>query len=119
MRIVALFPLAALIAACTSAPRPETEPGTSIQTTHITGSSGSTAITTTTPPSSSTTEVVAPMDRTWAVLRAVYDSLGIPVSMVDESQRLMGNTGYKLRRKLGKPELIRTERGAGYKTVRP
>jgi hypothetical protein len=43
----------------------------------------------------------------WAVLPAVYDSLHIPRSQVDEATHVLGNTGLKLRRRLGTIPLSR------------
>ncbi|NUO62761.1 MAG: hypothetical protein HOQ11_03440 [Gemmatimonadaceae bacterium] len=94
--------------ACASAPVDRSAP-TTISTTRISGGaqSGQTAITTTTVSPTATVDVAAPLAKTWVALRAVYDSLGIPVSTVDESQHLMGNTGIKVRRTLGKTPLMR------------
>ena len=103
--ILLVLPIAA---ACASAPATQSGP-TTISTTRISGGAqaGETAITTTTVSPTATVEIQAPLDRTWAALRAVYDSLGIPVSTVDASQHLLGNTGIKLRRQLGETPLIR------------
>jgi hypothetical protein len=49
---------------------------------------------------------VAP-DQVWSILPAVYDSLGIPVSTIDPSRRIIGNPGYKAHQRLGKTSLGR------------
>ena len=49
----------------------------------------------------------APVDRVWNVLRAVYDSLGITLDNVDEVRRVVGHSGMKLHRTLGKMPLTK------------
>ena len=110
MRTLGFLPLAALaVAGCTSSPRPAQTGPANIQTTRIAGGAdgGATNITTTTIPTANVAQLAASMDRSWAALRAAYDSVGIPVATVDEAQRLLGNTGFKLRRKLGSTPLSR------------
>lgn len=53
---------------------------------------------------SATTVAFAP-DKVWGVLAAVYDSIGIPIGTVDSKRMVIGNTGFKLRQKLGKTSL--------------
>src|SRR5262249_45883769 len=43
----------------------------------------------------------------WAILPAVFDSLGIPVNSLDPNKHLAGNAGFKLRQRLGKTPLSR------------
>lgn len=49
--------------------------------------------------------VAFPEDRVWAVMRAVYDSLGIPVASFDAATKTIGNTGLRLKRRLGEVAL--------------
>jgi hypothetical protein len=42
-----------------------------------------------------------PLDRTWAALRLVFDSLQIPVATMDAASHIIGNPEMKLRRRLG------------------
>jgi hypothetical protein len=42
-----------------------------------------------------------PVSLVWGALRAAFDSVGVPVTRVDEAQRLMGNEGFKIRQRLG------------------
>lgn len=107
MRLLLLPAVAVLAVACASNPQPATQPGASIETTRIQAAGAGTSITATHTPTANVTEVAAPMDRAWATLRAVYDSVGIPVATMDASQHLLGNTGFKLRRKLGSTPLSR------------
>lgn len=49
--------------------------------------------------------VAFPLDRVWRVLPAVYDSLGIPLSDVDPKQHMVGNSGLKVTKRLGRVAL--------------
>jgi hypothetical protein len=49
----------------------------------------------------------APIAAVWRVLPAAYESLGIPLSMIDSTTRLVGNTGFNARRRLGSIPLVR------------
>jgi hypothetical protein len=49
--------------------------------------------------------VAAPIERVWTLLPAVYDSLGIPIGNVNSTTRTLGNTGLKIRTRLGKEYL--------------
>ena len=51
--------------------------------------------------------VAFPPDAVWSILPAVYDSLGIPVSTIDPSRRIIGNPGFKAHQRLGKTSLGR------------
>jgi hypothetical protein len=51
-----------------------------------------------------TTAVVTlpfPLERVWRALPAAYDTVGIPLETLDKKNYLIGNTGFKLRRRLG------------------
>ena len=103
MRARCFLSLATVVAVgCTSGPRPAVTGQASTRTIQIAGGDAApTNITTTTLADVNVVQVAAPMDRAWAALHAAYDSVGIPVATVDPSQRLLGNTGFRLRRKLG------------------
>jgi hypothetical protein len=49
--------------------------------------------------------VAFPEDRVWAVMRAVYDSLGIPVATFEAASKTIGNNGLRLKRRLGEVAL--------------
>jgi hypothetical protein len=51
--------------------------------------------------------VPASIDRIWAVLPAVYDSLQIPVTDRDETEHRIGNQGLRVRGRLGGVPLTR------------
>ena len=51
------------------------------------------------------TPLLAPPDVAWKALPAAYDSLGIPLNVMDLPQHLIGNQGMKLRQKLGMTRL--------------
>ena len=46
-----------------------------------------------------------PIDRVWAVLPAVYDSLSIPLTEMDPMKHRIGNSGMKAYKTLGKTSL--------------
>ncbi len=46
-------------------------------------------------------------DAVWRVLPSVFDSLAIPLSTVDQARKEIGNTGLKVRRRLGNVPLSR------------
>ena len=46
--------------------------------------------------------IQAPVSRVWIALQSAYDSVGIPITIVDGKQHLAGNQGFKLQRTLGK-----------------
>lgn len=49
----------------------------------------------------------APIEQVWKVLPAVFDSLGVPVGLLDPRAHAIGNNGFKVRGKLGKVGLAR------------
>jgi hypothetical protein len=79
------------------------------QTIRIPASSGgaSTTLAVAATTTSSVKTVSASADRVWSVLPAVYESLGIPVTDRDPAARTIGNTSYKVRRRLGDVALSR------------
>jgi hypothetical protein len=54
-----------------------------------------------------TIDVAFAPDQVWSILPAIYDSLGIPVSSIDPSRRIIGNPGFKVHQRLGKTSLGR------------
>jgi hypothetical protein len=46
-------------------------------------------------------DVAVPLDRAWAVMRAVYDSLHLPVAAFDPSSRTIESPMLRVRRRLG------------------
>lgn len=46
-------------------------------------------------------------EQVWAVLPAVYAELGIPLLVLDPATKSIGNSGYRVRRSLGKVPLYR------------
>ncbi|MGH7712462.1 MAG: hypothetical protein ACREOG_14325 [Gemmatimonadaceae bacterium] len=61
----------------------------------------------TTTTSSISGELPFPVERVWAILPSVYDSLGVPATDVNASTRIVGNSGLKVRRRLGALPLSR------------
>lgn len=46
--------------------------------------------------------VTGTVDEAWAVLPGVYQALGIPLSMNDNVRKTLGNTGWRVRRQIGR-----------------
>jgi hypothetical protein len=51
------------------------------------------------------TPVAFPVERIWAVLPAIYDSLSIRLTDLDATKHLIGNSGMKVHKQLGKTAL--------------
>jgi len=102
------MPLAlAAISGCasTKAAQPQTAP---VETVRVGGGgAGTLSVTTVSSVSANVGTVPFSIDRVWRVLPSVYDSLRIPRSQVDGAAHVIGNTGIKLRRRLGDIALSR------------
>jgi len=98
---MALLSLAAL-AACASG---STSSGTAAQpqTTRVVGGGGlnSGALRMATSDAASVTRVAFPIDVVWRTLPAAYDSLKIPLTVLDAKTHHIGNEGLKIRQRLG------------------
>src|SRR5215213_9603046 len=103
MRATLLVPLvlAAAAAGCSSSSAVETAPVP--QTVRVVGGgagsiamgmSGSTV-------DARSSAIAAPLADVWQVLPAAYESLNIPLSTVDTTMWVIGNSGFNLRRRLG------------------
>jgi hypothetical protein len=85
--------------ACSSAITPTQR----IETTYIPGASGAMTIA---PDNGSIVAVVAaPLDVVWRRLPVAFDSVAVPLSLIDPKGHLIGNEGFKVRAKLGKERL--------------
>lgn len=105
MRAIALLSIVALSGCATA----NTVPRRPIpdETVRIVGP-GRTIEVTTSPAVAARVETVwYPLYQVWRVLPAVYDSLAIPVSSLDSVSHVIGNSGIKLRRRLGNVPLTR------------
>lgn len=109
MRSTLLVPLVLVAAAagCSSSSAVETAPAP--QTVRVVGGgagsiamgmSGSAA-------DARASAIAAPLADVWRVLPAAYESLNIPLSTVDTTTWVIGNSGFNLRRRLGTVPLVR------------
>lgn len=92
----------ALLAACASSSSPSARPAT--QTV------GSADVGSMTIAASSTADVSKlpyTVDAVWRVLPSVFDSVGIPLTTIDQARKEIGNPGFKIRTRLGKAPLSR------------
>jgi hypothetical protein len=55
----------------------------------------------------SSREFAASIDKVWKIMPSVFDSLSVPVSLLDPGTHTIGNRGFKVRGKLGKVGLAR------------
>jgi hypothetical protein len=103
MRRVLILGLTSALACAGSTPTPGATPVE--QHVVIPNSSGSLSVS----PSSglSTHEFAASVDRVWKIMPAVFDSIAVPVALLDPQTHTIGNRGFKLRGKLGKVGLAR------------
>jgi hypothetical protein len=80
---------------------------TSVETARVATTTGTTSVTMTSTVSPGLVTLQFPVEDVWRALPVAYDSIGIPVGKVDTLTRVVGNQGYKLRRKLGGVPLTR------------
>jgi hypothetical protein len=91
--------LAASAAGCASAVTPTQR----VETTYIPGMAGALSVSGDNGSVSAT--IGAPMQAVWRILPVAFDSVSVPLSLIDPKTHVMGNEGYKLRQKLGKERL--------------
>jgi hypothetical protein len=46
-----------------------------------------------------------PIDKVWSAMSPAYDSLGIPLTVIDATSHTIGNEGLKARRRIGKTRI--------------
>lgn len=92
------------LTACASSSAAPTR--TSTETLRVLGSEGG-AVTLTSSTVANVSHVPFTVEQVWGVLPAIYDSLGIPISTLDATERAIGNAGLNLRRRLGNVSLSR------------
>jgi hypothetical protein len=80
---------------------------TSVETTRVATAAGTTSVTMTSTVTPGLVTLEFPIEYVWRALPVAYDSIGIPVGKLDTLSRVVGNDGYKLRRKLGGVPLTR------------
>ena len=106
-RVAVLCSIAAAIAsACASSGTGNTA-GTSIETTRVSTPVGTTTLTTLSTLQPGYVTLQYPIDVVWRALPVAYDSIGVPVGRIDTLTRVVGNDGFRLRRKLGGVSLTR------------
>jgi len=101
-RIILMF--AATLAGCATGHSGTVQP--SSETVRVVGSSSSN-LRMTPSEGAKAIEIPASIDRVWKVLPQIYDSLGIEIDNLDEARRVIGHSGMKLHRQLGKTLLTK------------
>ena len=101
MRGIALVCLVTAAVGCASAGG-SSSPATTPETVRINNGVNNTMTTSfMNAPSSNGGVVAYPAERVWSVMRAVYDSLSIPVANQNASVKTLGNADLRLKRRLG------------------
>lgn len=101
------WPIAVAIAAgCASSGTGNTT-ATSIETTRVATSVGTTTLTSVSSLQPGFVTLRYPMDVVWRALPLAYDSIGIPLGKMDTLSHVLGNEGFRIRRKLGGVPLTR------------
>lgn len=96
--------LALLAVTACATPHPDTSRPTTESVRYV-GQTGTGNIRLSAGDGATTAKVAFTPEQVWAVLPAIYDSLGVPVETVDPTRHLIGNLGFKAHQKLGKTSL--------------
>ncbi|MEO5567178.1 MAG: hypothetical protein ABIR92_01715 [Gemmatimonadaceae bacterium] len=97
-RFVLVLAQASIVAcASTGTPTPHE------QSTYIPGTRGAMTITGGSAPH--VKRVAAPLDVVWRAIPGAFDSLSIPISLIDPKARIVGNEGFKIRQRMGSTRL--------------
>ena len=102
MRSLAMCAAVLVIAGCASN---STREAPAQQSVHISTTAGTRAITVVSSSGPNVHTTYGSIDRVWKALPMVYDSLSIPLTIMDAPTRVIGNEGFKVRRRLGKTPL--------------
>jgi len=107
MRLGLLLSLAVLTACASSASSTSQSTRQTVQVSD--GSSGAVGslLNVNTHTDANNTTVQYSLDKVWAALPVAFDSLAIPVTDFDAKAYTIGNTGFKVRRRLGRTQLTR------------
>jgi len=110
MRRMLLLGLLASAACAGSGPTPDSSPAeqhVTVPSASDRGGGGGAALNVVPTSGLSTHQLAYPVDAVWKMLPAVFDSLNVPVGLLDPTTHIIGNRGFKLRGKLGKVPLGR------------
>lgn len=116
MRVSTLVLVVALIACASSAPSTS---GGAEGNVRVRAEGNRSILSMNAAPVAGVSVIATGIDKAWSVLPAVYDSLAIPRSRIDQASYTIGNTSMQLRRRLGKVRLSKyldcgtTQQGLG------
>jgi hypothetical protein len=92
----------AIVCACAPSSSVSTTPTQRTETIY-TGGSGKLTVN---PDNGAATRVIeAPLEKVWQLLPSAYDSVAVPLTLIDPKRHVIGNEGFKLRQTLGKKRL--------------
>jgi len=100
MRLITILTLVCL-SACASSPTI----GAGRSTETVRGITGTPGISMAPSSSESAANVALPLDQIWRVMPAVYQSLGVALTTLDQKTHVIGNEGFKIRKQLGGVDL--------------
>lgn len=95
--VIVVFAMAGGCASSSATPGP----ASTMESVRVSGSVGSMTMSTNPIVATHGARVAFPIARVWGALRNAYDSLAIPVATVDAASRTIGNSGLRVRRRLG------------------
>ena len=105
MRRIRVFSSLALVACASGkgASSPAATTPSPQETVRLSGGGGVGQMLVDTHPTSETARITVdfPMDRVWNAMKAAYDSLGVPVTSMDQASHTIGNNSMRIRRRLG------------------
>ncbi|MFI5228189.1 MAG: hypothetical protein ACHQWU_03915 [Gemmatimonadales bacterium] len=97
----ALFAAVAVAAAACAAPKVGPSPDGARQTMRIDTPTGEIDLNLASGSDATAAKIAAPLERVWALLPGVYDSLGIPIGSVNSARHLIGHSALKIHQRLG------------------
>jgi hypothetical protein len=105
MRTAVLALVGLACAACATSTRPEAQ--SSEQTVRVVGASGTVTLATTPTARPRIVTLETPLDAVWRALPAAYAAMGIEIAQRDAGRGIIGNPGFRARRRLGDTSLAR------------
>lgn len=102
--LLSVVPVSLALAACASS---SGGPTPSRPATQTMGSADVGTITVTNASTADVSHLPYSVDAVWRIMPSVFDSVGVPITLLDQASHSIGNQGYKLRGRLGKTILSR------------
>jgi len=109
MRVMLMLVGVGLLGGCASRPAagPDLVADRAITTQTVQGISGSTGVAMVNDAAAVGSTIDASVDVTWSALQSVYVTLEIPLSRRDNEKKVLGNSAFRTRRRVGPVPMIR------------